>query len=345
MRVLNEIDIKVAAIIMVLLFLVWLHGWLYGQRRYKYDNTQTKLGDNKQLDTVVQAINNIQREMSDIERRRIVAEQELLLSVKDTGSAAHKLGHALQVPHVRGRWGEMHLRRAVELAGMLEHCDFSLQQSYYTEENKLRPDMVVHLSEGRSIVVDAKAPLAAWNQAITCEDEVQKTRYEKQHALCVKEHVRALSARGYHSAIPKSIAFTILYLPGEDLLRAACEQDTELLEFAAQKDIILATPTSLISILRGASLGWREHTLAHNAQQIAALGAQLYKRIAVVLEHFSRLGKALNSSVESFDSTVASMQSRLLPTARGLSELNAFSASELEEPVAIDRATRNVEVV
>lgn len=283
----------------------------------------------------------VRADLAELERRRAGSDRELLARVRDVESSARSLGHALRVPHVRGRWGELHLRRAVELAGMVAHCDFAEQASHVTEEGaRTRPDLVVRIAGGRSLVVDAKAPMDAWLSAVESSDPDRRLEHERRHATVVRDHVRTVARRQYGRAVPGAAPIVVVYLPGEDLLRAALEHDPRIVDDAAAQDVVLATPASLVTILRGVSLGWQEHALADNAAQIAALGARLHDRIGVVNDHLARLGRALDASVRAYDDTVGSVRTRLLPTARGLRELDVPASRTFDEVLTLESRGR-----
>lgn len=326
--------------------LAWLHGWFLGRRgRGGIGSVESGAGVPTDLRDVAVALDSVRTQVRDLDRQRAGADVELLMRVRDIERSTRELGTALRTPRTRGRWGELHLRRAVELAGMSEHCDFVEQRTHNDQSGdgsgRLRPDMVVRLAGGRALVIDAKAPMEAWLEAIDASDEDQRALLERRHAACVREHVRTLAQRGYARSMQDASPVVVLYLPGEDLLRAALEHDTELLEYAARHDIALATPISLISILRGVAIGWQETRLAENAAQIASLGGRLYDRIGVVNDHLAKLGRSLDASVRAFDETVGSVQSRLVPTARGLRELDSTGTRpQLQVVQPIERLPR-----
>lgn len=234
-----------------------------------------------------------------------------------------RLAGALHAPQIRGRWGEVQLERIVELSGMSRHCDFTTQQTVVDGDRRQRPDLVVHLAGGRSIVVDAKVPLQAYLEA-TAGQTGDENALIARHAQAVRTHVTALSAKGYWAAQPSSPEFVVLFLPGDGVLEAATRADPGLLDYSFARNVVLATPSTLIALLRTVALGWRQHALAEDAATIHALGRQLYQRLDGVLGHLDKTGTALRRAVESYNSAIGAIDSRLSVTARRLSELEAL---------------------
>jgi DNA recombination protein RmuC len=261
--------------------------------------------------------------------------------------ATGSLVTALKAPAVRGRWGEMQLRRVVELAGMLEHCDFDEQVTAVVpgEEGRLRPDMVVRLPGGRNIVVDAKAPLGAYLEALESKDDQSRAAKLRQHATQVQAHIRKLSSKSYWEGFVGSTEFVVLFLPGDSFYSVALEQIPGLVEEGVTQKVLLATPTTLLGLLLTTSCGWREERLAENAQRISDEGRVLHQRIATVLEYFAALGTSLNQSVKHFNQAMASFDQRVAVSARRLEELDARSKKELPEVAEIEvrAATAKIE--
>lgn len=231
------------------------------------------------------------------------------------------LVQALRRPEVRGQWGEMTLKRLAELAGMVEHCDFFEQTHLSTESGALRPDMVVRLPGGRDIIVDAKTPLDAYLNATEASDDEEKKSELKRHCKNVRDRIRELSLKSYWEQFEDTPEFVVLFIPGDQFLSAALEQDQQLLEYGFQQKVILATPTSLVALLRAVAFGWRQEKVEENALQIKQLGEELFVRVATLTEHLGKLGKNLDSSVSQFNKVVGTLDRRVLPSARKFTEL------------------------
>jgi DNA recombination protein RmuC len=283
--------------------------------------------------------------VGDLERRREGAYAGLTTQVRSLGEAqallrteAANLVRALRAPQVRGRWGEVQLRRVVELAGMSEHCDFTEQHVVPGTGGALRPDLVVHLPGGRTVVVDAKAPLAAYLEAVEATEEGARTAHLVDHARQVRDHVVALSRKAYWDELRPTPEFVVLFLPGESFFAAALEQDPGLIERGAERNVILATPTTLVALLKGVAFGWKQEAVAENAEEVARLGRELHKRVGDMAGHVVRLGRQLGGAVEAYNSFVGSLESRVLPAARRFRELEASGA---EGPIP-DLATVDV---
>ena len=250
--------------------------------------------------------------------------------------ATGNLVSALKTPSVRGRWGEMQLRRVVELAGMLEHCDFEQQVTVEGEEGRLRPDMVVRLPGGRNIVVDAKAPLGAYLEALETADPEARTAKLRHHAAQVQAHIRKLSSKSYWEGFAGSTEFVVMFLPGESFYDVALEQMPGLIEDGVAQRVLIATPTTLLGLLLTTSCGWREERLADNAQRISDEGRNLHGRIATVLEYLSELGGSLNQSVKHFNRALSSFNGRVTVSARRLEALDARGKKDLVELDELD---------
>ena len=254
----------------------------------------------------------------------------------------HNLVTALRSPQTRGRWGELQLRRVVEMAGMLEHCDFDEQVTTDADGGRMRPDMVVHLPGGKNVVVDAKVPMQAFLNANDADDEAVRRTHLASHGRQMKAHVDALSKKEYWKRVDPSPEFVVAFIPGDPLLTAALEHEPGLMEYAVANHVLLATPTSLIALLRAVSYGWQQDSLAENARQIQRDGAQLYQRLAVLGDHFAGVGKGLNSAVAAYNRAVGSLEGRVLVTARRFMDSGVVGAGEKElpHPVPVDTLAR-----
>ncbi len=260
--------------------------------------------------------------------------QQLVSLIEDQkllkGETAN-LVKALRRPEVRGQWGEMHLKRVVEMAGMVEHCDFTQQVSVSTEQGRLQPDMVVFLPSSRTIVVDAKTPLDAFLQAAECGDEAQQNNFLEQHTRQIETQIGNLSKKAYKDQFERSPDFVVLFIPGESFLYPAILRRPSLIEDAMSKSVIIATPTILVSLLKVVALGWREEQLAENARKISEIGGQLHKRLCDAAEHLLNLGGSLKKAGRDYDKFVSSFDSRVMVTARKFEELGVTSAKQLPQ--------------
>lgn len=249
------------------------------------------------------------------------------------------LATALRKPQVRGQWGEMHLRRAVELAGMVEHCDFSEQVRL--EDGAQRPDLVVRMAGGRQVVVDAKVPLAAFLDAAESESDDERDEHLARHSRHLRTHVDQLSAKAYWKSLTETPEFVVLFVPAEAFLSAALETQRDLLEYAATRNVVIATPTTLIALLRTVSHGWRHESMAAQVAEVQRLGQDLHERLGTLGTHFSKVGKSLGAAVAAYNQAVGSLEGRVLVSARRFSELGAVEGT-LEEVAQVDRSPREL---
>ena len=250
---------------------------------------------------------------------------------------ATNLTNALKTPSTRGRWGEIQLRNVVEMAGMLDYCDFQEQASKPTENGSVRPDMIIKLPANKIIVIDSKAPLASYLKAHETDDESLKNQLLKKHAQDTKSHLKALSGKAYWEQFSDSPEFVVMYLPGESIFSGALQQDSLLIEEGIRKKVILASPLTLISLLMVVAHGWKQEQIAESTREIADLGKELHERICSFANHLTKLGKGLSGAVDSYNSAVGSLDKRVLVTARKFDQLGASSKGELVSPKTINR--------
>ncbi len=251
------------------------------------------------------------------------------------------LVQALRRPEVRGQWGEMTLKRLAELAGMVNYCDFFEQDSRDTDAGRLRPDMVVRMPDKRELVVDAKTPLDAYLSAVGAKTDEERRQFLQQHARKVRERMRELASKAYWTQYKNSPDFVVMFVPGEQFLSAALDEDPKLMEDAFINKVVLATPTSLIALLRAVAFGWRQQAVAENAEQIRELGEELYRRLATFNEHLGRVGRALGQSVEHYNKAVGSLERQVLPGARRFPEMGIHEKKPLPELEQLDVTPRS----
>jgi DNA recombination protein RmuC len=260
---------------------------------------------------------------------------------KETGTLANTLKGG---PAVRGRWGEMTLRRVAELAGMSKHCDFTEQENFESSTGRQRPDMIVHLPNGREIAVDAKAPLQAFLDAAAATTEDERAARLARHAQLVRDRMKELSAKAYWDQFDPAPEIVVLFLPGESFFSAALEQDRTLLEDGWQKHVVVATPTTLVALLRAVAFGWRQEQIEQNAREISTLGKDLYDRVRNFLGHFEGVGSSLKKATDNYNRAVGSLESRVLPSVRKFKELGAATGDAITEIEPVDETTRGLNV-
>lgn len=301
------------------------------------------------VEPVNQSLKRFEEQVQAIERSRVGAYEGISAQVRAltelqerVRQSADQLKTALRSPSQRGRWGEMQLRRVVELAGMMEYCDFAEQKTLFGETNQ-RPDLIVRLPNQCQVVVDAKVSLDAYLRAIEAGTDSERQQCLKEHAAQVKTHVRSLSEKSYWLRLPCSPEFVVAFLPLESLFSAALEQDPALLDFGAERRVLIATPVTLITLLLTVAHGWRQRTLAENIDKIRDTGIELYTRLAKMNEHFVKLGDSISKTVETYNSTVGSMERNVLSSARKFRELRPASAEEMKEAIEIDVTPRRLD--
>ena len=291
-----------------------------------------------------------EKQVAELERKREQAYGGLRQYLEDVaqiqGQLRQETGNltkALRASHVRGKWGEMSLKRVVELAGLVEHCDFTTQTSIAGENSRLRPDLIVHLPGQRKIVIDAKTPLDSYLQAIETEDEEKKNRLLADHSRQLERHISQLGSKAYWDELEESPEFVLLYIPLESLFSTALHHNPGLIEKGIRKKVILATPTTLIALLKAVDYGWRQEKMAENTEQISAMGKDLYDRLFKLADHFTRLGTTLDRAVQAYNETVGSFERRVVVQAKRFKELGVPAKEEISEVSWIDRTARQLE--
>jgi DNA recombination protein RmuC len=295
---------------------------------------------NEIVQPIAEALQKVDVKLADAERERIEAYARLTEKVSALGSTADTLSRALRTPAVRGRWGEMQLRRVVEIAGMLRRCDFDEQPALAGDNGRLRPDLVVHLPGGKQVVVDAKTPLEAFLDAQEAADEETRTIKLQAHARQVRDHMDRLGSKAYWEALASAPEFVVMFLPGETLFSAALQNDLGLIEHGLSQRVLLASPITLIALLTTVAHSWRQEALTENFREVAALGRELYDRLATFAGHLNEVRKRLDGAVQSYNQAAGSFEGRVLVTARRLKDLNVTTAEELPPAESIDTVPR-----
>lgn len=303
------------------------------------------------LTPIKETLSKTEQQFRDIEKERKESYGSLhkhLETMTQTQSTlqdeTRKLVNALRRPEVRGQWGEMTLKRLAELSGMVEYCDFYEQEQVQTSEGALRPDMIVRMPDGREIVVDVKTPLDAYLRAIEAVDDTQRQIELQNHTRNVKQRINELADKAYWNQFKNAPDFVVLFIPGDQFLSAALDQEPAILESALSRQVILATPTSLVALLRAVGYGWRQEQLAANAEHIKTVGEELYSRLVTFSEHLQKLGRSLDSGLKHYNSAVGSFDSRVLPSARKFNEMGISADKKIETPDQLETGIRQIEI-
>ncbi len=308
-------------------------------------------GRHKAIETIVaplkESLTKVDAKLQEVERGRASGNAQLSEQLRSLTQAQHllftetsRLSRAMRSPNVRGQWGELQLRRVLENAGMIAGSHYEVKESVIGEEGRLTPDVVVKLPGGKNVVVDSKVSLSAYMDAEECEEEAARSMKMREHARQVREHVNRLAAKSYWTHFQPAPDIVVMFVPGEALLNAALQHDPALLEFSMGRGVMLASPLTLIALLRAIAYGWQQETVAKNAQEISELGRSLYERIAKLAEHFENVGRSLARSVEAYNSAVGTLESRVLVTARRLKDKGVTAAEEFPELPTIDHTPR-----
>jgi len=331
----------------------WAHGTLHARRRLGAGPVETTVADRA---VVRDSLERLHQRVEALDSSRAAWEAQLTQQVRDVRDSAEglrretsSLATALRRPQVRGRWGELHLRRAVELAGMVDRCDFREQVTTpadtATGESRQRPDLVVQLAGGRQVVVDAKVPLEGFLDAVECpEDQAdERAAHLARHARHLRQHVDALASKAYWRSLGSTPEFVVLFVPGESFLSAALESDPSLLEYAAERHVVPASPTTLIALLRTVAHGWREQTIGEQAREVHRLGRELHERLGTMAGHLDKVGRSLAGAVTSYNSAIGSLEGRVMVSARRFSELGVVT-EPLISPAQVELEPRTPSV-
>ena len=323
--------------------------------KQQQENTDQLLKQREQsistlIKPIADALKKTENQIQSIEKSRHEAFGSLSSQIKlihesnqQLQSETRNLVTALRRPEVRGQWGELTLKRIAELAGMVQYCDFFEQEQVVEDGKASRPDMIVRMPDQRELIVDAKTPLDAYLSAIECEDADQREQFMLRHARNVRKRVDELSKKAYWAQFKHSPDYVVLFIPGEQFLTAALEIDGKLLEDSLQNRVVLATPTTIIALLRAVAFGWRQIAVTENADKIQELGVQLYKRVTTFVEHLTKVGKNLNSSVNAYNQAIGSLERQVLPGARKFEELGIQTKKSIGEPTTLEETPRSVE--
>ncbi len=302
--------------------------------------SQARTSFEKYRQPIEDTLNRVEQRLGEAERERVAAYSRLAEQVKTLGLATGTLSRALRTPAVRGRWGEMQLRRVVEMAGMLSRCDFDEQPGLLAEGVRLRPDLIVHLPGGKQIVVDAKAPLEAFLDAQDCADDEARIGRLQAHARQVRDHMDKLGSKSYWEPLGDSPEMVVMFLPGETLFSAALQHDLTLIEYGLQQKVLVASPITLIAMLTTVAHAWRQEALTENYKEVARLGKEFYERLATFSDRFDEVRKKLDGAVQAYNEAAGSLESRVLVSARRLRDLQVTTAAELPSAEPIERVPR-----
>lgn len=333
--------------LLVGLLLGFALGYLFRGQRGQSPAPEQQVQHKPELDVapLTRELERLNQQIDEMDEDRAVAYSALASQVQAITRTSSRLSdrtdqliNALRSPQIRGRWGEVQLERVVELGGMVEHCDFDVQVSANVNGQILRPDMIVRLSGGRQLIVDAKVPFAAYLDALDTEDPEEKQGYLRRHAHLLRSHVDTLSSKDYITAFQPTPEFVVLFVPADPFLDSALDQDPELLEYAFSRDVVISTPTTLFALLRTVVLGWKQEDISDRAREVQRLGNELYTRINTMGEHYNRVGQSLEKAVEAFNATLGSMDSRVMVTARKLSEIDIPTRTS-KKPTQLHSAT------
>lgn len=321
------------------------------EERAKAELEQRRTAIEAMVKPLSEHLGKVEEHANQLERVRASAYAELREQVKSMGVTSEKLQAetsqlvaALRKPQVRGRWGEIQLRRVVESAGMIEHVDFSEQETASGDDGMLRPDLVVKLAGGKNVVIDSKVSFIGYLEAMEASDEQTQTKRLDAHARHLKKHIDDLGAKRYWEQFTPAPEFVVMFVPADVFLNAALDRDPGLLEHAFDRNVVIATPATLVAMLRTVAYTWRQESLAKNAQEVLDLGKELHNRLATMGGHLTKLGRQLNSAVGAYNDSISSMESRVLVSARKMVDLNVVN-EELEAPPAVEKLARSVQTV
>jgi DNA recombination protein RmuC len=323
------------------------------QTGMKQELTQKELAIDTLLKPLKESLEKVDVKIQELEKSRVGAYSGVTEQLKTMHVTQMQLEiqtatlvKALRTPNVRGKWGELQLRRVVEMAGMVEHCDFETQETFDTADGKIRPDLIVKLPNSRTIIVDAKAPLQAYLEAIEAQDDNERALKFKEHAKQLRKHLMQLGEKAYWEEFSRAPEFVVLFLPGESFFAVALDHDPSLIEFGVDKKVLIATPTTLIALLRAVAYGFREAVVAEHAERISELGKSLYDRLLTMVEHFQKLKRALDTSTEAYNKVVGCFEGRVLVAARRFQDMGVSQEKpELEELELQEKITRSIESI